>query len=116
MIRRNGTQFSDVLAAVNKRFQGDLSFYKSITGVFLKTTRENIENIRHAIKNDDMEKIRFSAHYIKGGAANIGAEEIREIAAKIESMEKDVISVRLESLLQAVETEMKRLNDFISGS
>ncbi len=112
-VERHYSNSDQIKAVIEKRFQGDAIFYKVIVDVFLDTTRKNLKIIRQSLKSNDFEKIKFSAHSIKGSAVNIGAEEIYEIAEEIESMGKNQNSTQIERSIELIEKELVLLNEFV---
>jgi HPt (histidine-containing phosphotransfer) domain-containing protein len=53
-------------------------------GVFVKGIPPQLKNLREAVAGGDSAAARHQAHTIKGAAANIGAEPVREAAWELE--------------------------------
>ena len=66
------------------RFSNDRIFYKSILEEFLIALPMRSFEIQEAIENNDLRKIKYLAHGLKGLAANVGAMQIADLAHKIE--------------------------------
>ena len=112
----NSSKFSDedvILSVIQKRFRGNISFYKEMVNLFFETINEKLETINNAIKTEDKEKIRFSAHFIKGGASNLGADTISEISKKMEFFEENSIITQTERLLPELHSEIKKFSEFV---
>ncbi len=96
---------------LNRRFYGNVSFYKQMVEIFIRTSQESIVNIRSAVKSNDWETVRFLSHNLKGGAANVGAQEVMNLAMALEGLPPqtpiDVVEqflTRIHSAIQAFQT------------
>ena len=71
-----------------KRFKeltsDDENFADEIVDLFLKDTWRHLERLERAISNGSYPEIERTAHAIKSAAANMGAENVRHLAQKIE--------------------------------
>jgi PAS domain S-box-containing protein len=84
---KEGTTPMDFEMALQE-FDGDKEFLKNILRGFIENVRKQIAVIRQALIDDDVETIRREAHSIKGGAANLMAQELSTIAAELETRAK----------------------------
>ena len=66
-------------------FDGDEEFLVEVLEGFLQNLKTHIENIRQAIGAADTETVTREAHTIKGGAANLTADELSRTAANLEA-------------------------------
>ena len=57
---------------------------------FLEDVSADIHNIKDGISEQDSKKIRTSAHTIKSSSKLVGAENMSEVAVKIEQMAIDI--------------------------
>ena len=57
--------------------------YVEIVDLFIKTTADNLRQLRSAVKTGDRSTIRQETHSLKGAALNLGFWEIIEIVEKI---------------------------------
>ncbi|OEU49226.1 MAG: hypothetical protein BA861_11740 [Desulfobacterales bacterium S3730MH5] len=95
-----------------KEFMGDAGFLFEVLKEFLENVRGQIATIGQAISRGDAEVVRNEAHSIKGGAANLTANELSKIAFELENIGK---SGNLEGgiqVLQKLETEFHRLEAY----
>ena len=69
--------------------------------------------IRQAIADDDAECVREEAHAMKGGAANLTADYLAGIAFELEKVGKTGFLTGGLDLLEKVEKECSRLEDYI---
>ena len=112
----NSTQFNApdvILSVIQILFRGNIPLYKEMVNLFFETVNEKLETIKHAIKREDQEKIRFSAHFIKGGASNLGADIISQISNKMESLEENNIIIQTEKLLPELHLEINKFSEFV---
>ena len=83
-----------------------------MVNLFFETVNDKLKTITQAIILHDAEKIRDAAHYIKGGASNLGAQKISHVVEKMEILEEEEISVHVEKLLQELKLELKNFREF----
>ena len=57
--------------------------YVEIVDLFIKTTADNLRQLRSAVKTGDRSKISQETHSLKGAALNLGFWEISEIVERI---------------------------------
>ena len=104
------TNFKDreaISIIIEKRFRGNTKFYKEMVCLFFETIKETLDDIQQVIVSNDVDKLKFSAHYIKGGAYNLGAERIGQISEKMELLNSAELPVQIEKLLDELEIELK---------
>ncbi len=73
---------------------------------FLVTSREYVTNMAHAHKSDDADMWNREAHALKGGAFNLGADELGEMCQAAQSEAK---SPRRGEILEKIQKEFARL-------
>ena len=69
-------------------FDGDKEFLLEVLAGFFDTAANQIDTIQQAISDGDAEKVWQEAHSMKGGAANLTAENLSETARNLETMGK----------------------------
>ena len=82
--------------------------------LFLTQTPGRMENLREGLQSGDAEVVERAAHSLKSTAANLGAGELAEIAARIEKMAgtRDLDAVRRD--VPAIEAEFQRALDALA--
>lgn len=96
-------------------FGGEKDFLLQVIDSFLKNAKAQTEIIRKALSNDDAESVMREAHAIKGGAANLTAEDLFITAFELE---KTAISGNLKGgieILERFEAELARLAGFVAS-
>ena len=76
--------------------------------------KDQINIIREGIQNKSCDIVWREAHTIKGGASNIRANVIADIAFKIEQAGKAGDLSKCNDLLTQLENEVKNLEEFMS--
>jgi len=71
------------------RLMGDAEIAGAVIEVFLDDIPKQIASLKAALDAGDMETIGNVAHTIKGAAANVGGEALRELASQIEEACRD---------------------------
>jgi len=67
-----------------ERLMGDEDLVKMIIAGFIGDIPNQIEKLDQFLENGDIKEVERQAHTIKGAAANVGGEALREIALSIE--------------------------------
>ncbi len=75
------------LDRISEIFDGDLALYQSILDVFIAETGPLLERIGTAIAAGDHVSTKSLSHELVGSAGNIGADQLRELAHKLEQAE-----------------------------
>jgi PAS domain S-box-containing protein len=79
--RLPGINIQGALSALNI----DKEVFKRILVGFLKNNKNTVDKIKEYLDKKDWKSLRMLAHSLKGSAANIGAEELREAASQLET-------------------------------
>ncbi|MBE9541160.1 MAG: Hpt domain-containing protein [Proteobacteria bacterium] len=82
---------------------------------FLDNVRAQIETIHQAISNGDAEVVWKEAHSIKGGAANLTANELSSVAIELENIGKSGVPEGGIEALERLKKEFYRLENFARG-
>ncbi len=93
-------------------FDGDRVLLMKLINGFIDIVRGQINIIRKAISEGDMDVVRSEAHSIKGGAANLTAMDLSQIALGLEKMAKTGTSDGSMDVLSRLEQEFLRLEAF----
>jgi PAS domain S-box-containing protein len=97
------------LKAILPRFVDDVAFYFEMLGEFLQHSDERLHEIKNAIAQGDGKQVNFLAHRFKGMAANLGAENIAQIAQRLEDCGKQNQFEECQLSIVALEREMQLL-------
>ena len=97
-----------------EEFEGDEEFLMEVLEGFIGNVTSQIKLIRQAISDGDAEAVRREAHSIKGGAANLTANDLSGIAFEIENIGKSGMLEEGIDSLQKLEREFFRLERFVS--
>ena len=71
-----------------KEFEGDKDFLMEVLVEFIRKVGEQIPKIQQAVVSKDADTLRQEAHSIKGGSANLTADELSRAAGALEDMGK----------------------------
>jgi CheY-like chemotaxis protein/HPt (histidine-containing phosphotransfer) domain-containing protein len=92
---------------------GDEEFWKELFAIFTTETERRIAELSTAVEERDVERIVREAHTIKGSAAEICAEPLREAALALELAGKAGEDEKLVGLLRQVAGEYERLHAYV---
>ena len=98
-----------------EEFMGKQDLLIKVLNTFLKTVRDQIKILRQAIIDKDSEVIKNQAHTIKGGAANLTAIKLSEIAFELENIGKSGELKGTDNLIHKFEKEFSRLEVYLEG-
>ncbi len=82
--------------------------------VFLRDEPERVHKIRDAFEAGQMDELKYLAHSLKGAAATMGADRVREACLNLEHSALDGDKELSEQNLHTLEHEMKLVYDFMS--
>ena len=90
-------------------FMGKRDVLIKVIGLFLEKVKSQIKVMRQAISDRDAEVIRQEAHAIKGGAANLAANDLSRIAHELELIGKSGQLKGSDEVLDRFEKEFDRM-------
>ena len=98
-----------------QRLGGSHEILKKILVVFLDELATQVKELKIALDNKDEDTIRLHAHSIKGGAGNVSANKLQELAKSIELAAKDgdIDIAILEEEFFALEVAAKELSEIL---
>ena len=96
-------------------FEGDRELLIEAMNLFLDSVRNQIGPLRKAISDGDTELVKKEAHSIKGGALNMAAKELSEIALELENTQESDTPEASTVILERLEKEFYRLDAFAKG-
>jgi signal transduction histidine kinase/CheY-like chemotaxis protein/HPt (histidine-containing phosphotransfer) domain-containing protein len=103
------------LEGVIAEFMGKQDLVMSVVEQFLATVGKQIQTMHQALDQGDLESIAREAHAVKGGAANLTADELFRAALFIEEQAKTGHPDRLEAGLVDFAAAFHRLEEFMVG-
>ncbi len=77
------------LQEIAEELDFDLEDVEDLIEVFLESSKESLEQLKTAIKNNDKAAMILPSHAIKGSAANLTLMEISSLAQDIELSAKE---------------------------
>ena len=98
-----------------EEFERDREFLMEVLEGFMGNVRAQIGTIRQAISDGDADQIREEAHSIKGGAANLTADNLSEVALELENIGKSGVLERGIPVIERLEKELHRLEVYVNN-
>ena len=92
---------------------GKQPFLKRMFTVFISQEPKRIQEIKDALKSQDVERLRHLAHALKGGAATMGVERVRECCLMLENATKAEDMNAAMTHLDSLESEMRHAYAFM---
>lgn len=96
--------------AALERLGGDEQLYEEIVEVYRADMPEQLQRLTDGLKAEDRQLVQLQAHSIKSASANIGAEQMRAMAQRIEAVAMDD---EMESLTQLTGDLQKKFEELL---
>ncbi len=93
-----------------ERVEGDRDFLRELAGIYLDEVSKLSEAITQAMEKNDIGAASKIAHTIKGASSNFCAQPLYDAAFAFEQMTSANSSKEIDDGLQALRTEINRLN------
>lgn len=81
--------------------------------LFLTTAGETLAAFRTASASGDADALRFGAHKLKSGCANLGAKSMADLCRQLEELGRSGSVQGAESLIEAIEEELANATDWL---
>jgi len=94
---------------------GNIRILNRVTGVFMSNVPGEIEQLKAVLGDGDADETRRLAHSIKGAAAAIGGNRVRDTALKMEMAAKEGDLEQVQALFEDFDAEFVRLTDALSN-
>ena len=98
-----------------ERVMGDGELAREVCGAFLRDMPVQIAGLAEAMARGDAKRTELLAHGIKGAAANMGAEALREAAFRIEKIAAGGSLQALSGPVDELERRFSHLRDVMGG-
>jgi PAS domain S-box-containing protein len=82
--------------------------------VYLKSSPELVDSMRHAVASADAETIERSAHSLKSSSATLGALELAEFCNRLEQIGRDAATDQAAEVFACLEAEFDRVRRALS--
>ncbi len=92
---------------------GKQPFLKRMFTVFVSQEPKRIQDIKDALDAQDVAKLRHLAHALKGGAATMGVERVRDCCLLLENASKNNDMQAVRTHLTSLESEMRNAYAFM---
>jgi two-component system sensor histidine kinase/response regulator len=104
------------LGPFNRLTAGDPEFAHDLAGTFAASGRQQLLEINRALEAADRGALARAAHKLKGASANLHAQALVDLTARLEVEAGAAQLTQLRQLGDAVQHEFNRTNDFLIGS
>ncbi|WP_243366561.1 response regulator [Fundidesulfovibrio soli] len=91
-----------------EKARGNREFLKKLFGVFVDQQPQKFEQMRETLDAGDMAQLAFMAHTLKGGAATMGAEVLKDRAFEVEKAAKAADKALAAQEIGAMEFELEQ--------
>jgi signal transduction histidine kinase/DNA-binding response OmpR family regulator/HPt (histidine-containing phosphotransfer) domain-containing protein len=101
------------LASALSRCMGKQDSLERILQKFKDKALKDLQELSSHVQAADAQKIAFVAHSLKGAAASVSAEAVRQAACDLEQIAKAADFLRMEACMQALSEEIARCVDYL---
>jgi CheY-like chemotaxis protein/HPt (histidine-containing phosphotransfer) domain-containing protein len=109
----NDEQFPIDLNRAIREFMGEKEILLNVLDEFICRAKAQIDSIREHIAHKDLRLVASEAHAIKGGAANLVAVKLSDIAADLENAAVQKHSAKTATLVDELEEELNHLANYL---
>lgn len=89
---------------------GEVDLLQELAETILEDVPDKLQRIREALAAEAWDTLRGLAHYVKGGAANVGAERLRRAAECVETAVRDGDTTTAAAVAPTIEEEVQQLS------
>lgn len=100
------------LAELTELF-GDENSVRELFSEFFAELDPRLQALRTGLEQGRADLVDSAAHAIKGSSANLGAEDVRQVARTVEELARASKLTEIEPLLGRLESELARLREWI---
>jgi HPt (histidine-containing phosphotransfer) domain-containing protein len=104
------------LARFNRLTDGDMEFARDLAATFAASGNQQFLEIGTALAAADRGALARAAHKLKGASANIYAQELTDLAARLEAEAPGAEPAQLQRVSDALRQEFNRTNEFLAGT
>jgi HPt (histidine-containing phosphotransfer) domain-containing protein len=101
------------LESLQKRCMGNRKLAAKALSRFNGNLTSDIQSLIQNVQNGDAKAAAAAAHKIKGAAANLSADHVRDISARLESLAMNDELAQAQTYLDQLEVEMNRFRDYL---
>jgi HPt (histidine-containing phosphotransfer) domain-containing protein len=91
------------------RMDGDRDLLREMAEILLDDVPIQLQAIKDALADDDLEQVTRAAHTLKGAVANLAARAAQQAASQLEQSARDRKTDHLAEDVRAVQREVARL-------
>ncbi|MEQ8187066.1 MAG: response regulator [Candidatus Eremiobacterota bacterium] len=99
---------------IMKRLSGDKDLIHDIVELFISNGPLQVDKLKKALENNDRERLKITAHTIKGSARNVSASQVASNAFEIEKKSGEESREEISLLIKKLEDSYYKFKEFVS--
>jgi len=99
---------------IMKRLSGDKDLIHDIVELFISNGPLQFDKLKKALENNDRERLKITAHTIKGSARNVSASQVASNAFEIEKKSGEESREEISLLIKNLEDSYYKFKEFVS--
>lgn len=92
---------------------GDEELFRELVNMLLEQAASRLPRLEHALAVGDVVAVEHLAHSLKGAAANLAAEPLRQAAWELEQLAREGDLANGKAKLEALKEHVVALQDFV---
>ncbi len=96
-----------------EQMEGNWTLYLKVLNRFTESVPSRLDEIEAAIQTGNANLLKVSAHGLKGAAATIGAEQVRQVAERMEHLAAESITQGMEVALAELRERVDELSRYV---
>jgi len=93
---------------------GGTAFVREMVGLFLDTTPQRLQAARDGLATGNLEAVERAVHSLKSSAGNLGADEVQDLAGRIEPLAEARQGESIPALMRQLEDAVARIEARLS--
>ncbi len=104
----------DWAVLVDRIGDDDEEFIKDVVGCWLEDNQNRVTALAKAVETADADEMHILAHTIKGSAATISADSLREAAYQLDTAVKEKKLENAQAIFAEIEKEFEKVKSYVS--
>ena len=101
------------LAQLGDTFGDEAEFLAEMYGIYVEDAGNRLAELDSALAADDSEKVKSTAHTLKGSSGSVGAERMSALAAELEQVDCAQDRPQVQDLAAALHAEFEAVQAFV---
>ena len=97
---------------IREATMNDEEFIRELIDVFLDDSPRQLDALRRAVENRQVQDVAETAHRLKGAGSNMGAESLSALCGRLEEAGRQQQSEPMPAIFEQLDQEFARVKEF----